>query len=197
MTQSPASVIAQQRLLNQRLTGAGRRTPADVVEWLGAVQAQEYAPACWGLGLRMHDGTVEAAIERAFAAGRILRTHVMRPTWHFVVPADIRWLLELTAHRVHKVMAPYNRHLGLDGATLTRATGVIERALGDGRHLTRAELGDALQRAGLVMDSMRLAHTAMHAELEGVILQRASARQAVHLRPRLGASARRPAAVPR
>ena len=101
----------------------------------------------------------------------------MRPTWHFVAPADIRWLLELTAHRVHRVMAPYNRQLGLDTATLTRATGVIERALGDDRHLTRAELGDALQAAGLTLDHIRLAHTAMHAELEGVICRAATRRQ--------------------
>jgi Winged helix DNA-binding domain len=161
--------IAEQRLVNQGLTAAGRRRPAEVVTWLGAVQAQEYAPASWGLALRMQDGAAVDAVERAFSEGRILRTHVMRPTWHFVAPADIRWLLELTAHRVHRVMAPYNRQLGLDTATLTRATGVIERALDDGRHLTRAELGDALQAAGLTLDPIRLAHTAMHAELEGVI----------------------------
>jgi Winged helix DNA-binding domain len=161
--------IAEQRLVNQGLTAAGRRRPADVVTWLGAVQAQEYAPASWGLALRMQNGAAVDAVERAFSEGRILRTHVMRPTWHFVAPADIRWLLELTAHRVHRVMAPYNRQLGLDTATLTRATGVIERALGDDRHLTRAELGDALQAAGLTLDHIRLAHTAMHAELEGVI----------------------------
>ena len=169
MTSVPISAIAQQRLVNQGLTRAGRRRPADVVGWLGAVQAQEYAAASWGLGLRMHDGAVAEDVERAFAQHRILRTHVMRPTWHFVAAADIRWLLELTAACVHRRMAPYDRQLGLDAATLTRSTVVIERALGDGRYLTRAELGDALQRAGLAMDHIRLAHTAMHAELEGVI----------------------------
>ena len=169
MSQTTFDDIAGERLKNQRLTRGGRRSPADVVSWLGAVQAQEYAAASWALGLRMHDGVTLDAIERAFADGRILRTHVMRPTWHFVAPADIRWLLELTAPRVHRIMAPYNRQLGLDVAMLTRGTRVIERALGDGRHLTRAELGSALQAAGLTLDHIRLAHTAMHAELEGVI----------------------------
>ena len=103
------------RLADQGLPG--RRRPADVVTWLGAVQAQEYAPASWGLALRMQDGG-RGHRRAGVLEGRILRTHVMRPTWHFVAPADIRWLLELTAHRVHRVMAPYNRQLGLDTATL-------------------------------------------------------------------------------
>ncbi len=163
------AAIAGQRLLNQCITGAGRRRPVEVVAWLGAMQAQEYAAATWGLGLRMQDGVVETEIERAFDQGRILRTHVMRPTWHFVPPSDIRWLLELTAPRVHRIMSPYNRRLGLDPATLARGTAIVERALRDRHDLTRAELGEQLERAGLALDSMRLAHLAMHAELEGVI----------------------------
>ena len=169
MAETALDTIANERLANQRLTHGGRRSPVDVVSWLGAVQAQEYAAASWAIGLRMHDGTTSNVIERAFTDGRILRTHVMRPTWHFVAPADIRWLLDLTGPRVHRIMAPYNRQLGLDIAMLTRATSIIERALSDSRHLTRAELGTALQAAGLTLDHIRLAHTAMHAELEGVI----------------------------
>lgn len=162
--------IADRRLENQLITCAGRpRRPADVVGWLGAVQAQEYEAAKWALGLRMPDGTVAANIERAFDEGRILRTHVMRPTWHFVARADIRWLLELTAPRVHRVMSSYNRRLELDTRTLTRGTNVIERALRDHRYLTRTELGERLQRVGLVMASQRLAQLVMYAELERVI----------------------------
>ncbi len=161
--------IAQRRLLNQRLTRPELRRPSDVIAWLGAVQAQEFEPAKWALGLRMQGGTAVADIQHAFDKGSILRTHVMRPTWHFVTPADIRWLLELTAPRVHKVMTPYNRRLGLDAATLTRGTSIIERALADRHYLTRSELGERLRQSGLALDNMRLAHLAMHAELEGVI----------------------------
>ena len=161
--------IADQRLRNQSLVPARHRTAAAVVAWLGAVQAQEYEPAKWGLGLRIAGDAVDASVERAFEEGRILRTHLMRPTWHFVTPADIRWMLELTGPRVQRVMAPYNGHLELDVATLTRGTKIIERALGDRQYLTRTELGERLQRAGLAMAGMRLAHLAMHAEQEGVI----------------------------
>jgi hypothetical protein len=161
--------VRAQRLHNQYITRPGRRRPADLVAWLGAVQAQEYPAAKWALALRMANGVTDAQIERAFDEGRILRTHVMRPTWHFVTPSDIRWMLELTAPRVHRAMSSYNRALGLDGATLARGARLFERALGEGRSLTRAELGAHLARAGLPAQGPRLAHLAMHAELEGVI----------------------------
>ena len=161
--------IAARRLLNHRLTGAALSRPADVVAWYGAVQAQEYEPAKWALALRMPDGSVDADVERAFETGRILRTHVMRPTWHFVTPADIRWMLELTAPRVHRVMSTYNRQLGLDARTLVRASAIIERAIGDEQFLTRRELGERLQRRRLTLDGVRLAQLTMHAELEGII----------------------------
>ena len=101
--------------------------------------------------------------------GRILRTHVMRPTWHFVTQDSIRWLLELTGPCVQRRMAVYNRRLELDPPTMTRAAKIFERALRDRQFLTRTELGERLRRAGLEATSMRLAHLAMHAELEGVI----------------------------
>jgi hypothetical protein len=161
--------IAEPRLRRQLLTTAARRSPEDVVAWFGAVQAQEYEPAKWALALRMQDGASAQDVERAIDEGRVLRTHVMRPTWHFVAAADIRWLLELTAPRVQRRMAPYDAHLGLDAKTLVRALRVIERALRDRGVLIRAELGDRLRRAGLPMTSMHLAHVVMHAELERVV----------------------------
>jgi hypothetical protein len=161
--------ITDQRLQNQRITRPGPRGPEKLVAWMGAVQAQEYGPAKWGLALRSPRGTTDTAIARAVDRGRILRTHLLRPTWHFVTPADIRWMLELTAPQVHRRMSTYDVRLGLDAGVMTRATSVIERALGDGRYLTRRELGAHLGRAGLPGNSMELAHIAMYAELEGVI----------------------------
>ena len=161
--------IAERRLRHQAITGFPRRTPDGVVSWLGAMQAQEYAAAKWGLGLRMPDGTTDAKIERWFNEGRILRTHVMRPTWHFVTPLDIRWMLELTAPRVQKTMQVYNRQLELDSTTLNRAVATIERALSDARYLTRLELSEHLGTAGIPAKGQRLAHITLHAEQEGVI----------------------------
>jgi len=87
--------IIASRLHNQHISRPDFTTPVEVVQWLGAVQAQDYAAAKWAVGLRMKDGS-DAALDRALADGAIIRTHLLRPTWHFVSPADVRWMLELT-----------------------------------------------------------------------------------------------------
>src|SRR5687767_4908678 len=92
--------IAHLRLHNQGLSKLRFANPGDVVAQLGAVQAQDYSGAKWALGQRVKD-TSDATLDQLFNQGEILRTHIMRPTWHFVTPADIRWILELTAPRVH------------------------------------------------------------------------------------------------
>ena len=161
--------IARARLHIQRLSSAGFASPGDVVRWLGAVQAQDYPGAKWALALRMRR-TTDGAIEHAFAAGEILRTHVMRPTWHFVAPADIRWILALTAPRVRAILAGYDRRLGIDTVVVRRAEKAIRGALKGGVQLTRQELKAVLQKAGVAADGVqRLAHLMMHAELNGVI----------------------------
>ena len=86
--------LRSQGILQPRFTD-----PTQVVDWLAAVQAQDFAGAKWALGLRMQTAT-DTAVEQAFNSGAILGTHVLPPTWHFVTPADIRWLLALTGPRV-------------------------------------------------------------------------------------------------
>lgn len=139
-----------------------------MVAWLVAVQSQDYYGAKWSLGLRMAEAT-DALIERAFDDGRILRTHVMRPTWHFVHPEDIGWLLALTAHRVIAQLAYMSRRLELVEALHQRNNEVLARALEGGRYLTRAELDAALAGAGIAAEGQRLAYIVMRAELDGVI----------------------------
>lgn len=161
--------IARRRLTNQHLTAATLATPADVVRLLGAVQAQDYAGAKWAVALRTR-GAVDGVVEQALTDGSIIRTHVLRPTWHFVAPADIRWMLALTAPRVKAVMAYYDRKLELDDALFRRSNAAIARALRDGKQLTRAELGQVLRRARIdVTGSQRLGHVAMRAELDAII----------------------------
>ncbi len=161
--------IARQRLLNQHIAGAPFEKPGDVVEWLGAVQAQDYVAAKWAIGLRSRDVT-DDDIEQAFADGAILRTHVMRPTWHFVLPADIRWMLALTASRVKAAIAYYSRTLGLDDTVFTQSSVVLAKALQGGKQLTRAELVSVLQQAGIATDNLqRIGHIIMRAELDGII----------------------------
>jgi hypothetical protein len=162
--------IATLRLHNQRLIGdSSLKNPAKVVQWLVAVQAQDYYGAKWGLGQRMR-GASDEAIEQAFASGAILRTHVMRPTWHFVTPADIRWLLKLTAPRVDALNSHYYRKLELNAAVFKQTNKALARALRDGKHLTRKELREVISRAGIDPgDTVRMGHILCRAELEGVI----------------------------
>ena len=163
--------IAYRRLHNQHITRRTLETPQALVEWLGAVQAQDFAAAKWALGLRLQ-GVTDDDIEQAFTDGAILRTHVMRPTWHFVSPADIRWLLALTAPRVHAASAYYNRKLELDDAVFRCTNVMLANALQGGKQLTRDELASALQRAGIAtrgVGEQRVTHIMMRAELDGII----------------------------
>lgn len=160
--------IAQHRLRNQRLIGPPFLKPEDVVRWLTAVQCQDYAGAKWAIAQRVK-GTADVEIDQLFNNGKILRTHVMRPTWHFVMPADIRWLLKLTAPRVNAISAYYYRKFELDDALFRRSNAAIAKALSDGKHLTRAELAKVLERAGIDAKGLRLAYLILRAELDAVI----------------------------
>lgn len=133
------------------------------------MQSQDFEAAKWALALRMQSATNEG-IEEAFNRGTILRTHLMRPTWHFVAHDDIRWLLELTAPRVNLRCGPNYRKLELDDAEFKRSRKVLEKALKNGKHLTRAELRRRLNESGVAADdTIRLAHILIRAELDGVV----------------------------
>src|SRR5262245_34187627 len=152
--------IARQRLANQYLVTPTLADAQTVVSTLGAVQAQEYPSAKWALGLRAR-GLTDVQVERELAEGRIVRTHVLRPTWHFVSAADIRWMLALTGPRVKQSMGFYFRFNELDDALCRRATKVLVKAMEGGHHLTRADSQKVLvhekpdltapQRSGVVM----------------------------------------------
>jgi hypothetical protein len=160
--------IAAYRLHNQHLLQRDFTQPADVVRWLGAVQAQDYAGAKWALGLRI-DGLIDPIVDQAFAAGSILRTHILRPTWHFVTPADIRWMLKLTGPRVHAVNATINRQFDVDQATIRKSYRVMEKSLRDHHYLKREEIASALEAAGIQAEGVRLAYIVMSAELDALI----------------------------
>jgi hypothetical protein len=161
--------IAHQRLLNQHIARPTFNRPEDAVARLVAVQAQDYAGAKWGLGLRLQ-GVTDHDVEQAFARGAILRTHLMRPTWHFVSPDDIRWLLALTAPRIHAANAYMYRKLGLDGAFFRRSNTALRKALLGGNQLTRDELAALLHKSGLAAEGgIRMGYILMQAELEGIL----------------------------
>jgi len=161
--------LLAQRLHNQKLSSPDNRKPVDVVRWFGAVQSQDFEAAKWALALRMRSAT-NAAVEDAFNRGEIVRTHLMRPTWHFVAHDDIRWLLALTAPRVNLRCGPNYRKFELDAAVFKRSHRVLENALKNGKSLTRSELRKILNESGVAADdTIRLAHILIRAELDGIV----------------------------
>lgn len=160
--------ILEQRLQRQHFTRQPNKTAAEVVASLVAVQSQEYAGAKWALGLRLSEATDES-IDAAFNAGEILRTHVLRPTWHFVAPQDIRSLLQLTAPHIHALSDYYYRQKQLDKKVFAQCHTIIEKALRDNNYLIREELKEEFDKKGITTDTLRLAYIMMQAELEGLI----------------------------
>lgn len=82
------------RLLNQQLICPQFTSPHDVVEWMGAVQAQDYAMMRRAVTMRCRKPS-EKAFEKAFNEGSIVRTHLFRTTWQLVAGEDLGWMLEL------------------------------------------------------------------------------------------------------
>jgi hypothetical protein len=162
------SEIINYRLLNQQIAATNFKQPREIVSWMVAMQAQEYAMAKWSIGLRLQE-IKDADVEAAFNDGTILRTHVMRPTWHFVTPADIRWLIKLTAPRVHASNAFMRRKMELDSKIFKRSNDTLVKELRDGNQLTRVTLKSALERAKIFGDGVRISYLMMQAELDGII----------------------------
>lgn len=160
--------IAAYRLEKQQLSAHRHGKIEDIVQYMGAMQAQDYAAASWALGLRLPH-IKEADVDKALAAGTIIRTHVMRPTWHFVAPGDLRWMLDLTATRVKQVMGTNNRKLGLDAKLFAKANKLIVKTLEGNKQLTRGELTAVLQKAKIPTDENRFAHIMIMAELEQLV----------------------------
>ncbi len=162
-----------QDILHIRLNNTGLGTspfnsPEAVVAHLGAVQAQDFAAAKWAVGLRMQNASDEI-VESTFNEGKFLRTHVMRPTWHFILPEDILWMLELTAPQVRRILAPYDQRLEITKETLSQSQVEIKKALEGKKALTRSELADQLEKKKMRVLGQRLAHILVYAELNGLI----------------------------
>jgi hypothetical protein len=165
--------LHRRRLRNQRLIGDRLASAEAVVGWLAAVQSQEYAYAKWSVGQRVggpNVGLRAAHLDELVTRGVIVRTHILRPTWHFVAATDLRWMMALSGPRVDARNGPRYRQLELDEATLAPARDVIRGGLAGGRRLTRPQIGELLAAAGIdVGPPYRREAIVMHAELNLVV----------------------------
>lgn len=156
------------RLWNQGLLSPAPVSPSRLVAAMTAMQAQEYSMAKWAVGLRTPHAA-EPDVEAAFQRGEILRTHLLRPTWHFVAPEDIRWLLSLTAPHVHRANASLYRREGLDEETRRNTRRILEKSLVKTPAQTRSALAETLSANGIAAGGHRLSYIMMDAELEGLV----------------------------
>jgi Winged helix DNA-binding domain len=160
--------IAQLRLQQQQIGRSHFTEPAALIKWMGCLQAQDYAGAKWAIGNRVKDST-DAGIEKDFNEGKILRTHVLRPTWHFVSPEDIGWMLQLTAPKIKAFNKNLHARLGISDKDLKRSKTIIGTALSNKTYLTRSALIPLLTKAKINTDDIRLGFHLMDAELDGLI----------------------------
>jgi hypothetical protein len=142
--------------------------PKELVAWMGAIQAQDYGMSKWAIGVRLKSATV-GDIETALNRGDILRTHVMRPTWHWVAAEDIRWMLQLSKDRIKSAYRSGDRTLEITEKLYSQCNNLIYKALYGGNHLTRQELAGELTKAGIAPDTYRMSHFMMRAEIEGIV----------------------------
>jgi hypothetical protein len=159
--------IAAARLMSQQIATAKFTKVKDLVAHMGAMQAQDYAMAKWAIGLRL-PGSTEKQIEKSLDKGEIIRTHVLRPTWHIIPATDIYWMLSLSANKIKSLMKAMNKQLELSEKIFTKSNTIIEKALGEGKHLTRDELVNWFEKAKIPTHSNRLSHLLLRAELEGI-----------------------------
>jgi len=160
--------IANLRLISQQIAGTKFKTAKGIVSWMGAMQAQDFNMAKWAIGTRLNKAT-EKNINAAINSGEIIRTHLLRPTWHFVAAENIYWMIELTAPRLKASMRGRLHQLELTEKVLKKSNKIIEQFLRNGKHATRKELVSELDKAKIATDENRASHILLNGELDKII----------------------------
>jgi len=157
------------RLYNQLLAGNEFTRPAEIVSWLGAMQSQTYEMAKWGIGIRL-PGVTNKQVEDAVNAGEIIRTHILRPTWHFITPEDVHWMVALSGPRLKSTYIGYYQMRGVEGSVILKAQDTLYSLLEEYGHLTRPEIFDHFTARGINLpDNRDVKYIISLAELDGMI----------------------------
>ena len=133
----PSGANFQDRVIDGRLyglllRGPGMATPKEVVGQLTAMQAQDHTYARWSVAQRMAGAPGKSAVDTAFDDGHFLRTHILRPTWHYVAASDLWWLMRLSGPRVDAATTRQYESVGLDARSLSQSVEVIHLSVADG-----------------------------------------------------------------
>ena len=163
-----STTITNLRLYNQHLTQTSSVEPAEIVRWLGAVQAQDYLGSLWGIGLRLKSSN-ESEIEKAIENRKIVRSWPMRGTLHFVAAEDLRWMLQFLTPRVIQRSAGLYKQVELDNKVFSKCNKLLSAALKGGEGLTRKEIYAVWERARISTASQRGLHILGHLAQTGLI----------------------------
>lgn len=159
--------ISHHRLVSQKLYKTTSNSPQEIVHHLGAMQAQDYAMAKWAIGSRCDAS--EKEIEEAINSAQIIRTHILRPTWHFVAAEDIHWMLDVSGPQVKRIVTSYVKKYGLDTKKLEQLNASIEKILAGNNHLTRDEIMQELNIKKTSKEGSLGGLIMMNAELDGLV----------------------------
>jgi hypothetical protein len=160
------------RLRSQHLTDPSR-LDADVAAVTRAVcviQAQSFDAARHQIRVRS-TGLIAADVDRAFEEERsVVRTWLMRGTWHLCAADDARWLVSIFGPVIEQLGVARLRSLGLDSSTLARGVAVIRKALAGGP-MARREIRRRLLSAGVLEEPVgqTMMHLIFHAAALGVV----------------------------
>lgn len=162
--------IPSLRLINQQLLHPRFSAPDKLVSWMGAIQAQNINMAKWAVGIRLRSASLKK-VEKAINDGSIIRTHVMRPTWHFVAAKDIRWMIALSSKHLERTYTSYSRIVGNEISTrqFIKSNDLLERILCGGRCLTKQEIALEFERAGWSANAHQVNYFLCYAEAKGVV----------------------------
>ncbi|MEY4876967.1 MAG: hypothetical protein RL708_2116 [Bacteroidota bacterium] len=186
--------IPHHRLHTQQIAQQQFQQPNELLNWMGAMQAQDYEMSKWAVALRLQPqanskfnqpspigegkgevkqqnefGISENKIETALNNGELIRTHILRPTWHIVAPENLRWMLDLSAPQLSRTLNSYSKSVGMDAKTLLQSEKIILKLLAQKNHCTRDEIMALLQSEKINTDNYRSAHIMFHAELNGLV----------------------------
>ncbi len=157
MTAAADRALVRARMAAQEISTTSEWSPAAIVRWMTAMQAQDVASATWSIGLRNPKLSL-ADINRAFVDGSIVRSWPMRGTLHLVAPEDLRWILALTRERLIRGSLARRLALGLGEADLERARTAAHAALSGGRSRPRNAMYRVFDDAGVATTGQRGYH---------------------------------------
>lgn len=160
--------IAYIRLVSQQLAATKFKNPKQLVSWMGAMQAQDYNMAKWAVGVRLPNVT-DNIVQKALDRGTIIRTHLLRPTWHFAAAEDVHWMLSLSSPQIKRIVKSEHKRTELTSKIFSKSFSIIGNALQGHKHLPREEIKTLLQQSKIAVNETRFLHIMLMAEMEGIV----------------------------